>query len=106
MSSKDLSATVNEFMLKSAPVLVEATPMAYDMLKALARQLMFSVGTPVEYTGYVIYRKYGDLYHQDVISMLVKEAQADEISHRATLSNINRTRKRAMVMSQPHLLMA
>jgi hypothetical protein len=108
MSNTDVAKTVNTFMLSSAPTLTEATPMAYDLLKALARQLLFNIRTTKEHAQYVMGKKYGHIYTQPVIMMIVDEAFGDELSERIQKSQKVRASKRAMAIGprQPVLLSA
>lgn len=105
MSNKDLSQAVNVFMLANAPTLSEATPMAYDLLKALARQLVYKIGTTKEHAQYVMNKKYSSLYAASIMSRIVDEACGDELSSRIGASRARRERKRAM-LTQPVLLTA
>jgi hypothetical protein len=91
-------------MLKSAPTLVEATPMGYDILKALARELLYKVRTSEEHACYVMTKKYGHLYATDAIRTIISEGQADEISERLYISRVRRSRKKELIISQPRLM--
>ena len=108
MSNTDMAKTVNTFMLSSAPTLAQASPMAYDLLKALARQLLFNIKTTKEHAQYVMGRKYGHLYTQDAIIMIVDEAFGDELSERIQKNQRIRANKRAQMTGprQPVLLSA
>ena len=108
MDNKDLAQTVNAFMLANAPTLTEATPMAYDLLKSMATQLVFTIKTTKEHALYVMSKKYGHLYHPRAITAIIDEAFADEISNRLKLSKDKKERKRHQVASsfQPVLLSA
>lgn len=103
MSNKDIAVAVNTFMLNSAPTLVEASPMAYEMLKSLARQLMFNVRTTSDHAAYVIGKKYSHLYAPSVVSEIIKEAHDDEMSERIDASRRRREMKMNSIM-QPALL--
>ena len=101
---KDLATTVNEFMIKSAPTLVEASPMGYDILKALARELLYTVRTSEEHACFVMGRKYGHLYAPGALRTIIMEAEADEVSERIEESRIRRARMKALIISQPRLM--
>lgn len=105
MSNKDLAQSVNAFMLSSAPTLTEATPLTYDLLKSLARMLLYKVGTTKEHACYVMMKKYQHLYCQSVIQKIIDDAIGDEISIKIGASKRRRMQKLAMV-GQPQMLHA
>ena len=59
MPQKDISKTVNSFMLSNAPTLAEATPMGYAILKVIAAELVLVLGTTKEHALYVMMRNMG-----------------------------------------------
>lgn len=103
MTSKDITVTVNSFMLTSAPTLTEATPIAYDLLKVLARQLIFKVKASDYHAAHVMRCKYGHIYTQGVIRMIVDEAIGDEMSERIGASKKKRMARKALASAQPQL---
>jgi hypothetical protein len=106
MSNKDIAVSVNTFMLNSAPTLTEASPMAYDLLKSLAYNLVFYVKTTREHALGVMIRKYGHIYTTPCLSMIINEAFSDEINQRMRLRQVRKEREmvsRAQP-SQPVLL--
>lgn len=105
MSNHDLANTVNSFMLSSAPTLTEANPMAYDLLKSLARQLLFKVKTTPDHAQYVMGKKYSHIYTPMIIAMIVKDAEGDELSERIASNKKKREMKRSVV-NQPVMLSA
>lgn len=103
-NNKDLAASVNAFMLANAPALTEATPMAYDMLKAIARYLVFKVKTTKEHALYVMNKKYQHLYASGVVEVIIDEAIGDEQSERIGAAKRRRLAKLAASSAQPRLL--
>jgi hypothetical protein len=105
MSNQDLAQAVNYFMLHNSPTLTEASPMAYDLLKSLARQLLFKVKTTSEHAEYVMGKKYSHIYANAVIAAIILEAADDEYSERVGASKRKRDMKRSVV-SHPVMLTA
>ncbi len=107
MSQNDVSQTVNSFMLRSAPTLVEATPMGYDILKSVASNLLFYLKTSREHATYAMNCKYGHIYTNACIVTIINEAIADEVNQRMRISQVRREKKIvAGRQSQPVLLSA
>jgi predicted nucleic acid-binding protein len=105
MSNQDLAKSVNIFMLSNAPTLTEATPLAYELLKTLARMLVFKVQTTKEHACYVMMKKYGHLYAQATVQTIIDEGIGDELSQKIEERKRKRERMRAMAF-QPVLLSA
>jgi hypothetical protein len=105
MANKDLAQSVNSFMLSSAPTLTETTPLTYDLLRSLARMLLYKVGTTKEHACYVMCKKYSHLYCQAVVETIISEAVGDEISSKIGASKKRRLQRLAMV-GQPQMLHA
>jgi hypothetical protein len=105
MANKDLAQSVNSFMLASAPTLTEATPLAYDLMKSLARALIYKVGTTKEHACYVMGKKYSHLYCQAVLDTIISDAIGDEISSKIGAAKKRRQQRLAMV-GQPQMLHA
>ncbi len=103
MSGKDIAKDVNAFMLSSAPTLTEATPMAYDLLKQLARQLIYKVKAADYHAVHVMSCKYGHIYTRGVIRMLVDEAMGDELADRVGASKRKRAMRQMPAPAQPML---
>ena len=100
MVNTDIAKIVNAFMLSNAPNLTEATPMAYDLLKALATELIFHIKTTREHAIYVMNNRYGYLYNQACIATIIDEAFAEEINGRMRLGQ-KRREKRLLARQQP-----
>jgi hypothetical protein len=96
MFAKDITVTVNSFMLSSAPTLAEASPMAYDMLKVVARELVCRLKATDYHTAYAMRCKYGHIYTDGVIRRIIDEA-IDE----AQAERIEASRKKRMLRSHP-----
>jgi len=105
MSNTDLAHTVNSFMLANAPTLTEATPMSYDLLKALASQLIFRVKTTKEHAAYVMGKQYSHIYPPATLMLIAESAISDEQESRLRSAQRRRELKRSIV-PQPRLLHA
>lgn len=105
MSNQDLSRSVNTFMLTSAPTLAEPTPLSYELLKTLARMLIFKVKTTKEHACYVMMKKYGHLYAQAVIQTIIDQGIGDELSQKIEARKKHRQRLQGMAF-QPQMLSA
>ena len=103
MSNNDVAITVNTFMLNSAPTLVAATPLAYELLKSLAQTLTCKIGTSKEHALYVMNKKYSHLYDVKVIEAIIREGGDDFVANRIEENRHRRAAKRAVV-GQPMLL--
>ncbi len=103
MANKDLAQSVNSFMLANAPTLTETTPLTYDLLKSLARLLLYKVGTTKEHACYVMFKKYSHLYHQGVLETIISDAIGDEISSKIGAAKKRRL-SRLAVVNQPQML--
>lgn len=99
--AKDAAQSVNAYMLTNAPTLAEASPMAWDLLKVLARNLMGI--TTSDHAAYVMGRKYAAIYAQSAIAMIIKEAQVDEITWRRQANATRREAKKTLLHQQPML---
>lgn len=99
MADKNLATQVNNFMIAAAPTLVEASTMSYDILKALARALVYKVGTTKEHAEYVMNKKYGHIYAPGVVRAIISEGIADEVADRIEVARIYRAKKKALALT-------
>lgn len=107
MPQKDISKTVNSFMLSNAPTLAEATPMGYAILKVIAAELVLVLGTTKEHALYVMMRKYGHIYATSCISAIINEGLTEEADRRLKLKrDLKGRRLMASHQVQPILLSA
>lgn len=103
MSNKDIAVSVNAFMLANAPTLVGASPMAYDMLKSLARELVYRVKATDYHAANAMHCKYSHIYTDSVIRKIVSEAMDEELATRIETSRKKRMLRARSQSSQPPL---
>lgn len=100
----DTAQSVNNYMLANAPTLAGASPIAYELLKVLARQLVFGCKTSKEHATSALIQKYSRLYTQGVIATIVQEAIADEASEKSEKAAEKRARRLSKPVLQQPLL--
>ena len=104
MSDKDISGEVNKFMISGAPVINDCKPISFELLKVVARHLMFGIKTTREHAGYVMLKKYSHVYTRGAIDVAIDEGIADEVSDKLKTSKARRDAKRSAPSVQPFLM--
>lgn len=100
----DTAQSVNNYMLANAPTLAEANPIAYALLKVLARQLIFGLKTSKEHAANALINKYARIYTQGVIGDIVRESMMDEFDDRRRASSQRKMEKTLRRPKQQPLL--